>query len=507
MSLVFFAFVAAAACFDLEAYFTNWTVTSGGGGAVLVADEQTPRSLPLPSDALRLGTALDPELKLVKAFSVPVLRTTSPSIGVFMRVKLDTPVSGDQPRTLLTFSGSSVSVTVAVKRQSPNPNQMECIFTLQGVLLATIDCGQVFDTITDQRVHFRFRRSGSVEVHINGRSPVSTTFSNFTSVQIVSIAGDQGNTNAMAIDNLAVFALGDTENINMQIQELTNGNKPQTPPTTAPPVVTPSPTPRPTPRPSPAPTPTPTPAPTPRPSPAPTPSPTPKLTPAPTPLPTPRPTRAPTPQPTPSPTPDALSACSAFGVCAQCVDMSFHPERACRFCAGACRDMSDACDGVASGGVCPTPAPTLAPTTGPTLTELSTTASFDPLPDTSATSSAPTETPTSIVSASTVSSGSSEDVSNGAESSPDDSATIIGAVVGSVAFLCLVATIVGIVLFLRKKKKKNVASSPAPAGEMEMKGREKKSDYGNLPKASNEYDVGVVKQVEPSNYDKGDVHM
>ncbi len=114
------------------------------------------------------------------------------------------------------------------------------------------------------------------------------------------------------------------------------------------------------------------------------------------------------------------------------------------------------------------------------------------------------ETPTSIVSTSTVSSGLSEDVSNGAESSPDDSATIIGAVVGSVAFLCLVATIIGVVLFLRKK---NVASSPANAGEMEMKGREKKGDYGNLPKASNDYDVGVVKQVEPSNYDKGDVHM
>jgi hypothetical protein len=76
-----------------------------------------------------------------------------------------------------------------------------------------------------------------------------------------------------------------------------------------------------------------------------------------------------------------------------------------------------------------------------------------------------------------------------------------------VAFLCLVATIVGVVLFLRKKKKKNFASSPAPAGEMEMKGREKKGEYGNLPRASNEYDVGVVKQVELSNYDKGDVHM
>jgi hypothetical protein len=42
---------------------------------------------------------------------------------------------------------------------------------------------------------------------------------------------------------------------------------------------------------------------------------------------------------------------------------------------------------------------------------------------------------------------------------------------------------------------------------MEMKGREKKGEYGNLPRASNEYDVGVVKQVELSNYDKGDVHM
>jgi hypothetical protein len=108
------------------------------------------------------------------------------------------------------------------------------------------------------------------------------------------------------------------------------------------------------------------------------------------------------------------------------------------------------------------------------------------------------ETPTPTVS-------SANGVSNGAESSPGDSATIIGAVVGAVAFLCLVATIVGVVLFLRKKK--NAASPPARASEMAMKAREKKSDYGDLPKASNEYDVGVVKQVEPSEYDKGDVHM
>jgi hypothetical protein len=249
MSLVFFAFVAAAACFDLEAYFTNWVVTGN-----LVADEQTPRTLPLPSDAQRVTTA-DPELRLVKEFTIPVLRTNSPSIGVFMRVKLDPPESNELDRRVLTFSGSSVTVTVAVKRQTTNINQMDCIFTHQGVLLATRDCGISFDPISDQRVHVLFRRSGSVEVHINGRSPVITTFTNFTSVQSVSIAGDQGNTNALIVDDLAVFAFGDTENINIQIQDLRNGNKPQTPPTPAPPVMTPSPTPRPTPRPSPPPPP------------------------------------------------------------------------------------------------------------------------------------------------------------------------------------------------------------------------------------------------------------
>jgi hypothetical protein len=77
-------------------------------------------------------------------------------------------------------------------------------------------------------------------------------------------------------------------------------------------------------------------------------------------------------------------------------------------------------------------------------------------------------------------------------------ATIIGAVVGSVAFVCLVAAIVGVVLFLRKKKKKT-----SPSGEMEMKVRAGKSDYGNLPNASNMYDVGAVQKVEPPIYDVG----
>ncbi len=178
MSLVFVTFIAAAACFNLEAYFTNWSVTGN-----LVADEQTPRSLPLPGDAQRVtvGTA-DPELRLVKEFSIPVLVTTSPSIGVFMRVKLDPPASADLPRSLVTFSGSSGSVIVAVRRDAVLVNLMECIFLRQGVLLATLDCGQAFDPISDQRVHFLFRRSGSVEVHINGRSPVSTTFSPYTLV-------------------------------------------------------------------------------------------------------------------------------------------------------------------------------------------------------------------------------------------------------------------------------------------------------------------------------------
>ena len=204
MSLVFFAFITAAACFDLEAYFTNWQEVM----VFLekhVRDEQTPRTLPLPTDARRVVTA-DPELRLVKEFSIPVLRTTSPSIGVFMLVKLDPPESTELARTLLTFSGSFASVTVAVKRQMINRNIMDCIFTHQGVHLATRDCGQEFDPITDQRVHFLFRRSGSVEVHINGRSPVITTCPPFTSVQTVSIAGDQDNTNALIVDNLAVFA-------------------------------------------------------------------------------------------------------------------------------------------------------------------------------------------------------------------------------------------------------------------------------------------------------------
>jgi hypothetical protein len=486
--LLLLSLVATATCFNLEAYFAEWR-GEFGIFPQSVRDEQTPRTLQLPNDALVVGPPSDPQLSLVGDFLIPVLRQTSTGIGVFMLVKLNVPIEGvgEQPRALVTFTSGSMSIGLGVKRQRAT-GSMDCIvlpFTGDAV-----DCGQSFNFLTFTPVAILFRPASGFEIRFDGRDPILVTApgsGSFSSIEYVRIAGVIPNDNLLNIDNLAVFAFNNEENISSSLESLFTGYKPPTPPTPAPPVIM---MPKATPAPKSAPFPTPAPNLTVGLTPLPTPSPTPRPTPAPTP--------SPTPQPTPSPTPDARSACSAFGVCAQCVDTSFHPGRACRFCAGACRDMSDTCDGVASGGACPTPAPTPAPTPGPTPTELSTTAFSDPL---SATSSAPTPS----ISTSTVSSGSSEDVSNGAESSPDDSATIIGAVVGAVAFLCLVATIVGVVLFLRKKK--NAASPPARAGEMAMKARKKKSDYGDLPKASNEYDVGVVKQVEPSNYDKGDVHM
>jgi hypothetical protein len=535
--LFLLSLVATATCFDLEAYFAEW---QGEFGVFpqSVRDEQTPRTLLLPNDAFIAGPINDPQLSLMGDFLIPVLRQTSQGIGVFMRVKLmNVPTDSEQPRALVTFTSGSMSIGLGVKRRTTG--SMDCFVLSAPVspVRGPVDCGQPFDPLMMMftPVAILFRPATGFEIRIDKRDAVNVTGSgSFSSLAYVRIAGMIPNDNLLTIDNLAVFAFNNDEDISSPLESLFTGFRPPTPPTPAPPV-TPAPIPRPTPSPSPRltftpmpkPTPSPTPAPTPSPTrapnptpvpvgptssptrsptPSPTPNPTPSLTPHPTPnpmpnptpRPTPRPTPAPTPQPspqpTPLPTPDALSPCSAFGVCAQCVDTSFHPGRACSFCAGACRDMVDTCDGVALGGACPTPAPTPAPTPGPTPTELLTTAFSNPSSTTafsdpsSTTSSATSSAPMPSISTSTVSSGSSEDVSNGAASSPDDSATIIGAVVGAVAFLCLVATIVGVVLFLRKKK--NAASPPAHPTELELT-RPNASDYG---------DVGDVRPPSVQNY-------
>jgi hypothetical protein len=112
---------------------------------------------------------------------------------------------------------------------------------------------------------------------------------------------------------------------------------------------------------------------------------------------------------------------------------------------------------------------------------------------------APPITTTQMVSSTTAKTSSiATSTSNAlASETPPPLGAIIGGAIGGV---CLVLAFAAAVLWWRRRSNQptasgNAASSPARA------------NYGNLPKASNEYDVGVVKQVEPSNYDKGDVRM
>jgi hypothetical protein len=84
-----------------------------------------------------------------------------------------------------------------------------------------------------------------------------------------------------------------------------------------------------------------------------------------------------------------------------------------------------------------------------------------------------------------------------ASETPPPLGAIIGGAIGGV---CLVLAFAAAVLLWRRRSSQPTASGNAASSPARV-------NYGNLPKASNEYDVGVVKQVEPSNYDKGDVRM
>jgi hypothetical protein len=86
---------------------------------------------------------------------------------------------------------------------------------------------------------------------------------------------------------------------------------------------------------------------------------------------------------------------------------------------------------------------------------------------------------------------------NGVDSSPSDAATIVGAAAGSVAFLCLAAAIVGVVLYFRKKKA-DAASPSAPSNEMAMT-RPASDNYGAAPPLREYGDVTDV-QAPSQNY-------
>jgi len=131
---------------------------------------------------------------------------------------------------------------------------------------------------------------------------------------------------------------------------------------------------------------------------------------SPTPAPTPRPTPNPpgiTPMPTPAPSPSATSPCSAFTICAQCIDTSFHPNSICRFCSGACVALAVGCANTMSigpGGTCPTtpptpvptPAPTRAPTAAPTVATTTTSSATTPVVPSPQPSPRPTPRPSPV---------------------------------------------------------------------------------------------------------------
>jgi len=354
--LLLFAMFASVTCFVLEAYFTNWMIS--GGANRVVADEQTPRNLTLP-DANRKETA---ELKLTSDFSIPVLNTSAPSIGVFMRVTLDewswTNFIG-RTRTLVTLKGQkddkNVSVSVGVRRSTTKIGNFDCVISFDGDGRneSLLDCKDEtqWTTANPRRLALAilFHQRGLVEVRINGNKVGSGGVGVFSSAQSVSIVAKRDS--ALVLDDLAVFVFGATEDIDLQLRDLINGGKP---PTSA--VVS---------------------------------------------MTLPRGT-------------STLTPTSATDQPSTHTTSNLTPKT----------------------------------TTGPQTSTLS-------RPNTS------TNTSTTSVLVET-SSG-----TNGVESSPSDTATIVGAAAGSVAFLCLAAAIVGVVLYFRKKKT-NAASPSAPSGEMAM---------------------------------------
>jgi hypothetical protein len=350
--LLLSAMLASVTCFDLEAYFTNWTISAGAGANRVVADEQTPRNLTLPDDATRKETTANPELKLTSNFSIPVLNTSAPSIGVFMRVTLDewsrTNFIG-QTRTLVTLKGEpekdekNVAVTVGVRfpLSWAVTGNLECVISFDGKESSSLDCKDEtkWTTADPQRLALAilFYQHGLVEVRIDGKTlSMPKDGGAFSSARSVLIAANKDS--ALVLDDLAVFVFGANENINSQLQDLTNGRKP--------------------------------------------------------------------------PTSAAVSMTLPRGTS--------------------------------------------------TLTPTSTTDQPSSSPKATPGSQTSTLSPSSTSVLVETSSG-----TNGVESSPSDTATIIGAAAGSVAFLCLAAAIVGVVLYFRKKKT-NAASPSAPSGEMAM---------------------------------------
>jgi hypothetical protein len=247
--LLGFALFATVACFDLEAYFTNWT-----GAPSFVTDEQTPRNLtlPLPAGAERKGSAGDPELKVVNEFSIPLLRQPNVSVGVFMRAKTQVPIFAndtvtDKPvsRTLAsldvtTAAMRNVSLSVGVRRKLNSTMTMpvmECVISRDGNEAFVRDCGAEFEAAGDPvPVIILFHRSGRAEIRLNGTNPNASSGTFFIAAQTVSIAGLRGGSDSpLFIDDLAVFVFGESENIEAQLVALSDGKKPPTPPTPAPP--------------------------------------------------------------------------------------------------------------------------------------------------------------------------------------------------------------------------------------------------------------------------------
>jgi hypothetical protein len=397
LSFLLLSVPASVTCFELEAYFTNWTITGGVGANMFVADEQTSRNLTLPDDAVVRGTTADPELRLISDFSIPVVSTNASSIGVFMRVTVDTTPS-IFPRNLVTFKGENNQKTVRVGvRPSFSKPRLDCVISLGGTEVALLDCWERDQLMADEPLAILFHQRGLVEVRVDGKTLSRSTNEDgggFSSAQSVSIAGTKNNdNNPLFVDDLAVFVFGEDENIDSQLQDLINGKKP-TPATPAPP--------------------------------------------------TPRAVVSTTAAVTLiSPTPKSTSTLT---------QSSGTPNQ---------------------------------PASSPTQTTSSLTPKATPGPQLSP--------PTSSALVST-SSGSG---TNGVDSSPSDAATIVGAAAGSVAFLCLAAAIVGVVLYFRKKKA-DAASPSAPSNEMAMT-RPASDNYGAAPPLREYGDVTDV-QAPSQNY-------
>jgi hypothetical protein len=97
-----------------------------------------------------------------------------------------------------------------------------------------------------------------------------------------------------------------------------------------------------------------------------------------------------------------------------------------------------------------------------------------------------TTTTTTVTDVSTDGTSSADVVTGAPRSDQDNSAVLIGAIVGSVAFVGLLALIGGVVYFLRKKRRNQSAAPEKPAAELQDR-----SNYGPIV-AKPDYDVGIV---------------